>query len=177
MFSRVLPPSIFALATCSQSAEYCLTVSRFIAATRGLRVSQLHVSVGTSQEAGRKHRWARYGSSTIRPGRGWCCLLPAQRLRSSAGTPERKEINHKLHLVSDCVKQMGYLACSHLEGGWLPLLGGLLHVLFPWWLLGELVLSKHVLQRVGVSSEAHLQGLARPFLTRAELCCCWQVAV
>lgn len=69
-------------------------------------------------------------------GEDWCWrggLLPARRLCSSAGISERKEINHKLHLVTDRVKQRGYFGCSHLERGWLSVPGGLLHVLFPWW--------------------------------------------
>lgn len=138
LFSRVLPPSIFALPTCSQSAEYHLTVSRFIAAAHGLRVSQLHVSLW--RLALPRKLPASTGELSVDPPpsaqeEGWCWrggLQPAQRLSSSAGISERKEINHKPSSVKLC-KADGLSWLLPFGGDWLSVLGALLHVFFPWW--------------------------------------------
>lgn len=166
MFSRVLPPSVFALPPCSQSAEYRLTVSRFIAATRRLRVSQLHVSIGTSQEAGWKHRWAQYGSSTICPGRG---LVLARWPPASSETQlfcKDIEAERNQSQTTSSVR-----LCKANGLSWLLPFGGGLAVSAgrsspcPFPLMAELALSERVLGCVGISHK----GRALLLLTSGSL--------
>lgn len=76
----------------------------------------------SSEETGHKHRWIWYGFLHLGTGERTDVLkVVSCQFRDcfSVWTLERKDLSHKLHLVTDCLKHTGYFGHSCPEAHWL----------------------------------------------------------